>query len=104
MFDLTIEDVLAVYAQLKDRYDLTLTNTLALDDGFTIDCPIIAGQAHGQEIWLYEYDGLFVMDVMDAGRTMGTHWHPNNVEDAVQDLAEFMEGRSDYGLQCFNRP
>ena len=50
MPDLTIDDVLAVYAQLKDRYDLTLTNTLALDDGFTIDCPIITGHAHGQEI------------------------------------------------------
>ncbi len=104
MFDLTIEDVLAVYAQLKDRYDLTLTNTLALDDGFTIDCPIIVGKAHEQEIWLYEYDGLFVMDVMDAGRTMGTHWHPNSVEEAVCYIIEFMEGKSDYGLQCFNRP
>lgn len=103
MFDLTVDDVLAVYEQLKDRYDVTLTNTLALDDGFTIDCPIVAGQAHGQEIWLYEYDGLFVMDVMDAGRTMGTHWHPNDVENAVRDIVEFMEGRSDYALQPFAR-
>lgn len=103
MFDLTVDDVLAVYEQLKARYAVTLTNTLALDDGFTIDCPIVAGQAHGQEIWLYEYDGLFVMDVMDAGRTMGTHWHPNDVEAAVRDIVEFMEGKSDYPLQPFAR-
>ncbi|MBQ7849048.1 MAG: hypothetical protein IJ343_04940 [Clostridia bacterium] len=103
MFDLTVDDVLAVYEQLKVRYAVTLTNTLALDDGFTIDCPIVAGQAHGQEIWLYEYDGLFVMDVMDAGRAMGTHWHPNDVEAAVRDIVEFMDGKSDYPLQPFAR-
>ena len=102
MFDLTIDDVLAVYARLKDRYDVTLTNTLALDDGFTIDCPIIAGRAHGQELWLYEDDGLFVLDVMDAERTMGTHWHPADVESAVADIVEFMEGRSDYTLQPYS--
>lgn len=101
MFDLTVDDVLAVYEQLKERYAVKLTDTLSLDDGFTIDCPIVAGQAHGQEIWLYEYDGLFVMDVMDAGHTMGTHWHPNDVEAAVRDIVEFMEGKSDYPLQLF---
>ena len=40
MFDSTVDDVMAVYEQLKDRYDLVLTTTSALDEGFTIDCPI----------------------------------------------------------------
>ena len=54
MFDLTVDDVLAVYEQLKDRYALILTTTSALDEGFTVDCPIIVGKAHGQIIELYK--------------------------------------------------
>ena len=95
------DDLLAVYAQLKDRYPLILTNTAALDEGFTIDCPIIVGKAHGQIIELYECDGLFVLDVMDEAQTKGTHWHPNDVESAVKHIIQFMEGKSDYKLQPF---
>jgi hypothetical protein len=36
MFDITEEDVSAVYERLKDRYTLTLTNTLAVDGGFRV--------------------------------------------------------------------
>ena len=31
MFDMTNDHVLAVYNQLKDRYSLTLTNTLSVE-------------------------------------------------------------------------
>lgn len=103
MDELNADDVLAVFAQLKDRYALTLTNTLAVDDGFTIDCPIIVGKAHEQELWLYDDGDILVLDVMDAAHTKGTHWHPNDVREAVSDIAEFMEGRSDYWLQRFPR-
>ena len=41
MFGMTDEHVLEVYAQLNDKYALLLTTTSALDEGFTIDCPII---------------------------------------------------------------
>ena len=41
MFDITVDDVLKVYEQLKDRYDLLLTTTSELDEGFSVDCPII---------------------------------------------------------------
>lgn len=102
MFDFTVDDVIAVYEQLKDRYALVLTTTSALDEGFTVDCPIIVGKAHGQIIELYEYGGDFVLDVMDAEQTKGTHWHPIDVEDAVDDIAEFMEGKSDYELYPFS--
>ena len=44
MFDSTVDDVMAVYEQLKDRYDLVLTTTSALDEGFTIDCPIVVNK------------------------------------------------------------
>ena len=98
MFD---KDVLAVYEMLKGRYDLTLTNSTAVDDGFTIDCPIIVGKAHGQILWLYSDGDVFVLDVMDESHTKGTHWHPDDVESAVENIAKFMDGKSDYHLTRF---
>ena len=98
MFD---KDVLAVYEILKDRYDLTLTTSAAVDDGFTIDCPIIVAKAHGLILWLYSDGDVFVLDVMDEGHTKGTHRHPDDVESAVEDIAEFMDGKSDYCLTRF---
>ena len=103
MFDITVDDVIKVFDQLKDRYDLILTTTSALDEGFTIDCPIIVGKAHDQVIELYEDGGDFVLDVMDAEQTKGTHWHPNDVEGATYDIAEFMEGKSDYKMSPFKQ-
>ena len=103
MFSITVEDVIKVYEQLKDKYDLLLTTTSALNEGFTVDCPIIVGKAHGQIIELYEYDGDFILDVMDAEQTMGTHWHPNDVDRAVHDIVEFMEGKSDYQMYPFHQ-
>ena len=101
MFDITIEDLIAVFEALKDKYPLFFTNTAALDEGFTGDFPIIVGKAHGQIIELYEYCGDFVLDVLDEKHTMGTHWHPNNVNNAIDDISEFMEGKSDYKLDPF---
>ena len=98
MFD---KDVLAVYEILKDRYDLTLTTSTAVDDGFTIDCPIIVARAHGLILWLYSDGDVFVLDVIDEGQRKGTHWHPYDVESAVENIAEFMDGRSDYHLSPF---
>ena len=101
MFDISAESLYAVYEQLKDKYDLVWTTTAELDEGFTVDCPIIVGKAHGQIIELYEDGGVFVLDVMNEAKTKGTHWHPNDVENAVADITEFMEGKSDYTLFPF---
>lgn len=103
MFYITVDDVIKVYKQLKDRYELVLTTTSALDEGFTVDCPIIVGKAHGQVVELYEDGGDFVLDVMDIKQTKGTHWHPNDVEGAVNDIVEFMEGKSDYKMSPFRQ-
>ena len=103
VFYITVDDVIKVYKQLKDRYELVLTTTSALDEGFTVDCPIIVGKAHGQVVELYEDGGDFVLDVMDIKQTKGTHWHPNDVEGAVNDIVEFMEGKSDYKMSPFRQ-
>ena len=65
-------DVSAVYERLKDRYTLTLTNTLAVDDGFRVDIPILTACAHDRILWPYAYEGDFILDVMDSGHTKGT--------------------------------
>jgi len=101
LFDNSVTDVKNVYEQLKDKYELLLTTTSALDEGFTVDYPIIVAKAHGQILELYEDGGMFVMDVMDAEQTMGTHWHPYEVEHEVKDIVEFMEGKSDYKMHPF---
>jgi hypothetical protein len=107
MFDITEEDVLNVYKQLKDSYPLVLTTTSAInaewDAGFTIDYPIIVAKAHGHILWLYKCDGMFVMDVMDEEQTKGTHWHPYNVECAAHDIEDFINGKSNYDLQPFRQ-
>ena len=94
-------DLQLVYDQLKDRYPVELTNSFALDDGFTIDVPIIVARHHGQILWLYDDGAMLVLDVFDEAQTMGTHWHPLDEHDAAEDIAEFMEGRDDYPLIPF---
>ena len=103
MFDISIEDLRAVYEQLKGKYDLIWTTTAVLDEGFTADFPIIVGKANGLIIELFEDCGDFVLDVIDETHTKGTHWHPNDVESAVDDIIEFMEGKSFYDLHLFRQ-
>ena len=98
MFDIPTADVSAVYERLKDRYALTLTNMFAVDDGFRVDMPILTACAHDRILWLYAYEGEFVLDVMDAAHTMGTHWHPMDTEQAVQAVTAFMEGTAEYRM------
>lgn len=103
MFHMTDKHVLETYAQLKDNYDVILTTTTALDEGFTIDCPIIVGKAHGQIVQLYSDGAMFVLDVMDAEQTKGTHWHPISVEAAKDDIIAFMEGKNEDELYPFRQ-
>lgn len=101
LYNNTDDDLKVIYEQLKDRYQLVLTNTAALDEGFTVNCPILIGKAHGQILELYLDCEMFVMDVMDAEQTKGTHWHPNDVEQAVEDITDFFENEPKYKLHRF---
>lgn len=103
MFYMTDAHVLEVFEQLKDRYPLVLANSLDLNEGYTIDCPVLVAKAHGQILELYSDGDLFVLDVMDEAQTKGTHWHPDDVEDAVEDITAFMDGKSDYKLYPFRQ-
>ena len=101
MFGMTEQHVIAVYNQMKDSYPLLLTNTMHLDEGFTIDCPILVGKSHGQIMELYSDGDMFILDVMDEAQTKGTHWHPSDVESAIKYIVEFMDGKSDYEMYPF---
>ena len=103
MFENTDKEILAVYEQLKDQYDLLLTTSFALDEGFTVDCPVLVGKAHGQIMELYNDGCLFVLDIMDEAQTKGTHLHPNDVQAAAAYIEEFMKGNLDYELYPFKQ-
>ena len=86
--------------QFSDRYDLTLTTSMAADDGFTINVPLLMGQAHDRVFWLYDDGDMLIFDVMNAEETCGTHFHPSE-EDAAEEIINFMEGKIDYELQPY---
>ena len=61
----------------------------------------------GSRAFGYSFEGdysdgdLFILDVTDEAQTMGTHWHPIDIESAVRDITEFMEGKQDDSLDPF---
>lgn len=98
MFDITEKDLFAVYERLKDRYALTLTNTLSAHKCFRMDVPILIANAHDRILWLYVDAGEFVFDVMSSDGSMGTHWHPMTTEQAVYGVTAFIEGTETYTM------
>lgn len=98
MVDMTETDLFAVYERLKDRYALTMTNTLSAHECFRMDVPLLIAHAHDRILWLYVDAGEFVFDVMDSACTMGTHRHPLNTEQAVYGVTAFMEGTETYTM------
>ena len=103
-----MNDIEIIYDKVKDKYNLTLTNSFALNDGFTWDVPVIYGEAEQGRFWLYadedvpEPHGLeFVFSVEYEKQTRfrkrlikcHTHWHPQTIDEAVEDLNNFMTGK-----------
>ena len=92
-------DVSAVYECLKDRYPLVLTNTFSLENGkedYDDDLPVLCGKCKIGSFVLYD-DGLYPYFEVDmADGTFIHHWHPNDVEEAVEDVIKFMEGTHEY--------
>ena len=86
------------YEQLKDKYDLVLTNTFALENGyedFREDFEIICGKSSVGEFKIWHDGCLFIFDVDKADGTY-THWHPADIDDLIEDIREFMQGRCKY--------
>lgn len=94
-----MNEIQRIYDRLKDVYPLTLTTTLALNDGYTIDVPVIRGTAEGGRFDLYKEDedsGLFVFSVEFYGKDGDdkyTHGHPYDADEAVKYIEDFMAER-----------
>jgi hypothetical protein len=102
-----MNDIEIIYDRLKNIHPLVLTNTFALDDGFTWDVPVICGKSSLGRFWLYADEDTpdphgcdFVFSVEYEKRSRfskktevcHTHWHPHTIEDAVRDADRFMKG------------
>ena len=89
-----------IYHQRKEKFDLTLTTTAALDDGYTIDVPVIRGIGSDRRFDLYkenERDSVYVFSVevfFKNGQDRYSHGHPYDAEDALRYIDEFMSGKS----------
>ena len=85
-----------LYAQLKDKYDLLLTNTFSLNAGFKVDFQVLYGESRIGKFYLFsEYfvDGDYGFNFsVDFPNGEGTHWHPRTKEQALEDVIAFMEG------------
>ncbi len=99
-----MNDIEIIYERLKDKYNLVLTNSLALDDGYTWNVPIIVGESGSRRFHLYaDKDTLepfgveFVFSVEyekcgEPSEKCHTHGHPQDIEDAIDFVERFMAG------------
>ncbi len=87
-------DLNAVYVRLKDKYHLILTNTFSLENGaedYDEDFMILCGESAIGRFQLYD-DGLDIVFDVDKADGSYLHWHPENFEEAVNDVELFMQG------------
>ena len=92
------KNIKPAYEQLKDQYNLVLTTTFALENGyddFREDFEILCGESSIGKFQLWHDGALFIFDVHKADGTY-THWHSSNIEDIVGDIREFMQGNCKY--------
>jgi hypothetical protein len=91
-----MNDIELIYEKIKDEYDLILTNSLDLDDGFSWDVPVITGESGLGKFYLYADRNTknpkgeqFVFSLAWQEK----HWHPQTIDDAICDIRAFMSGR-----------
>ena len=105
-----MNDIELIYNKVKDKHNLTLTNSLALNEGFIWDIPVIYGEVEQRRFWLYAnedipephgIDFVFSVEYEKQKRTWfrkrnvkrHAHWHPQTIEQAIKDVDEFMLGK-----------
>ncbi len=92
-----MKELTFIYEKLKSKHDLTLTNTFALNEGYTIDVPVIRGKSDDGRFDLYKEGDMFVFSVEfynKTGEEKYSHGHPYNVNDAIKYIEKFMSGNS----------
>lgn len=74
-----------------------MTTTAALNDGYTIDVPVVRGKALDRRFDLYKEGDLFVFSVEffhKNGEDRYSHGHPYDLDDAMKYIEKFMSGTS----------
>lgn len=87
-----MEELKFIYEKLKNTHNLILTNTFALNDGYTIDMPVIRGTSTNGKFDLYKDDDLFVFsfELFDKPEEeRHSHSHPYDVNDAINYIEKF---------------
>ena len=87
-------DVTAVYEALKDQFPLTLTSAYCLENGekdYDGDYTMLCGTSSAGAFQLYD-NGLYGVFDVDKADGSYTHWHPAEVDEAVNDVILFMQG------------
>lgn len=94
MSEKEIETLHIVYNQLKDRFDLVLTNAFAVENGeedWGEDIELLCGESSAGKFTLFDAGQGLQFDVDKPDGTY-IHWHSAGVEEAVNDVIMFMQG------------
>ncbi len=74
-----MNDLKIIYESLKTEYNIRLTLTSELNDGYTVDTPVIRGESERGVFDLYKDDGMFIFayELFDKeGEERYSHLHP----------------------------
>ena len=77
------------YEKLKDKYNIVLTSTKAIDERYTIDTMAITGKNKYGKFDLYSDGFLYVFSVEYNDNT-SLHFHPWDLEDIIKYIEQFM--------------
>lgn len=93
-----MQDLTLIFEKLKNTYCLTLTTTAALNDGYTIDVPVIRGIGSDRRFDLYKEDDCFFVFSMEffqkSDEDKYSHAHPYDVESAITLINKFMQEKN----------
>lgn len=91
-------DLDIIYEQLKDKYDLVLTNTFSLENGikdYGDNFPILCGASALGQFQLFHNGLYFIFDVDKADGSY-THVHPYDITECVTCIIRFMNEDVDW--------
>lgn len=89
-------DLMQIYQQLKNRYNLELTNAFSLNAGFRKDFQVLFGQSSQNKFYLYHDGAIAIFDIENLQGTFADHWHPDNTQQAIQMVIDFMEDTCEF--------
>ena len=97
-------DLNLIYQQLKDKYDLALTNAFSLNAGFRKDFQVLFGQTSQNKFFLYHDGEVAIFDIENQAGTLADHWHPDDTQEALEMIIDFMEDTCEFDWWPITQP